>query len=48
MVNTIQQAEELKGEILMDKPQLMEYLKAVCDGEAALYACDETTDALRR
>ena len=32
----------------MDKPQLMEYLKAVCDGEAALYACNETTDALRR
>lgn len=32
----------------MDKPQLMEYLKAVCDGEAALYACNETTDTLRR
>lgn len=47
-MNTIQQMEELKGEILMDKPQLMEYLKAVCDGEAALYACNETTDALRR
>ena len=48
MVNAIQQTEELEGEILMDKPQLMEYLKAVCDGEAALYACNETTDALRR
>ena len=32
----------------MDKPQLMEYLKAVCNGEAALYACNETMDALRR
>lgn len=48
MVKTIQQTKELEGEILMDKPQLMEYLKAVCDGEAALYACNETTDALRR
>lgn len=48
MVKTIQHTEELEGEILMDKPQLMEYLKAVCDGEAALYACNETTDALRR
>ena len=48
MVNTIQQTKELEGEILVDKPQLMEYLKAVCDGEAALYACNETTDALRR
>lgn len=31
----------------MNKQELMEYMKVVCDGEAAVYACDETIAALQ-